>query len=121
MKFKLFMLMIMFLTLLLLPIPDYVELNHLSLITSMDIKCYSNYYEVSIEEVTPKKEDNGIEYQYHTYQASGDNLLSVKEKLEADIQQKVYYYGIKKVTTNCSNPKQVLDVFGIPSKKIESY
>lgn len=103
----------------LLPTPPYRELNHLILIQSLQVNCQGEKYEVILKEIVPKKEDNGIQYDYKTYQEMGSNLLTIKKKIEKKESKYFYYKGIKKITTNCPNPSDILNTFQLSSKKIK--
>ena len=117
MKTKLLIFILTFIILIIIPIPNYVELNQLVLLDSITVTCSSKNYEISVKEIIPKKEDNGIKYDYKTYKASGGNLLSAKKVLEKDISKKIYYQGIKKITTNCSNTEEIFTTFSIKKTK----
>ena len=119
MKYKRLQLLFGILLLILLPIPKYVELNHLILIQSGKIYCTEEQYKITLKEIIPKKEDNGIKYLYKNYQETGTSLKDMKQNLEEKEKKKFYYHGIKTLTTNCQNPKEISDIFQIPIKKIK--
>ena len=109
MKKRNIILLVSFFSLILIPIPKYVELNHLILVDSIEIECSNNQYHVSFKEIIPKKEDNGIEYEYKTYTKSGDNLDNVIHQIEED---KPFYYKRAKIDiNNCKNKKIIKNYF----------
>ena len=119
MKKKLIILVILFFFLYLLPIPEYVELNHLAFIRSMDIVCKNNdEYEITLKEIIPKKQDNSIEYDYKNYTEVGNSIETVKKKLEENSSKKMYYERINKITTNCSDVDSILATFSLSKKHI---
>ena len=102
-----------------LPVPSYVELNDLALIQSMNITCLDSNYMVTLYEVLPKKEDNGIQYDHQSYKKEGKDFTSIKASLEMEIPKKIYYQGIQKITTNCSDISMALKTFSLDSNKIK--
>jgi len=115
MKRKMIILILSILILLLIPIPKYRELNHLSLIHTIEVTCTKNEYIVNIKEIIPQKEDNGITYKYKTYKVKGNTLSIIKKELA---EKKTFYYqGIKKLITNCSNTNEIIDTFSLNIKK----
>ncbi len=119
MKWRIFLLALGFLLLSVCPIPKYVELNHLTLIHSMEVYCMDEQYKIILEEIIPKKENNGIEYEYKQYQNRGTDLLNIKRELEAKEKNPFYYNSIKKITTNCKDIKKVLDIFSLTSRNVK--
>ena len=120
MKYKILYLFLGFLILSLCPIPPYVELNHLVLIEKVEIQCIQQKYHVMIKEIIPKKEDNGIEYEYHTYKEIGDELSFTKKRIEEEKKgYKFYYHGVKRIQTNCDNIEEISKIFQVPKKKIK--
>ena len=103
----------------LLPTPPYKELNHLILIHSLQINCKEKEYELILKEIIPMKEDNGIQYKYKTYQKIGANLSTMKKEIEEKEKKRFYYKGVKQITTNCPNPKEILSTFQISPKKVK--
>ncbi len=92
-----------------LPIPNYIELNHLHIIKTITIEC-NKEYKITLEEVIPKKGENGIHYKYKTYK---------KEMKELKKERNFFYNDTKYLYTNCSNIKKIIKTFQIHPKIIK--
>lgn len=97
--------------LILVEIPNYVELNDLIIVDSIGIDC-SNSNTIYIKETIPIKSDNKINYKYKIYSYSDSNFNNLISGINEKISKKIYYDRVKKIYTNCSND------IGIKSKKI---
>lgn len=97
--------------LILVEIPNYVELNDLIIVDSIGIDC-SNSNTIYIKETIPIKSDNKINYKYKIYSYSDSNFNNLINGINDKISKKIYYDRVKKIYTNCSND------IGIKSKKI---
>lgn len=102
--------LILFIILLFLPKPNYIELNHLAIIDSVKITC-SDDYTLEIREVIPTKSDNGIEKDYKKYSATCKELNICLEEIKNTTSKKIYYQGVKKIKTNCHNRDEVIRLF----------
>ena len=111
-----------FLTILIFDIPKYNELNNISVIDKVTIKCSDNYYDVNMREVTLLRRDNGITFRYDYYKNRIKNINKIKEN-NLDKYHKVFYYDrIKSIVTNCSNVDDFKKIFNnnINIKRIKS-
>lgn len=97
--------------LILVEIPNYVELNDLIIVDSIGIDC-SNSNSIYIKEIIPIKSDNKINYKYKIYSYSDSNFNNLISGINEKISKKIYYDRVKIIYTNCSND------IGIKSKKI---
>ena len=102
-----------------IPIPKYVELNHLIIIHKAKIICQNEKYQIELEEIIPKKKDNGITYQYKKYKNSDTNIKKIKKNLSKKETKKFYYQGIKEIKTNCENLEEIKKEFSIKESKIK--
>ena len=98
--------------LIIIPIPEYKELNHLILVKKMKITCNNNYINGIIFEIIPIKEDNGIKYKEKKYYTKGKSLEELRMNLEKQTNNKFYYKSIKNIKTNC-NIKEIEKTFHI--------
>ena len=98
--------------LVLVPIPEYKELNHLILVNKIKIICTNNNINGTIFEIIPIKEDNGVKYKEKKYYTKGESLEELKINLENQTSDKFYYKSIKKIKTNC-NRKEIEKTFHI--------
>ena len=104
---------ITFILLFFIPIPNYIELNNLILIKSIDITCNNNDYLIKMKEVIPQKEDNGITYKYKEYEEEGNNIKLIKERIESQSNHKFYYQKAKIKIHNCTNKNIIIKHFQI--------
>ena len=91
--------------LVILPIPNYVELNYLVLIDSIDITCNNNKYSVSVKEIIPQKEGNRLYYEYEFYEEEGDDLLRIFNSLEEE--HFLYFRKAHIKVQNCINKDEI--------------
>lgn len=120
MKKRIFFIIILIGFLFLLPIPEYVELNDLIIVESIEIICKEKQYEINLKEIIPKKEDNSIEYHYQEYSSKGTSIREAKKNLEKNHTKKFYYQSSKKIITNCSNIEKISNLFSIKKRKIKN-
>ena len=97
--------------LILLPKPEYVELNHLIIVDTIEITCKNLNYQVTITEMIPKKEEDGIHYEKKQYKKKGKNLKIIKKELQKETTNKIYYKSLKKIKTNCKEKKELKKIF----------
>lgn len=81
------------------PINPYIECNHLTIITKIEVDCGSSYH-ITYIETLPVKENNGIEYHSKKYQIQDTNLLRGITRIEKD--KNIYKKGAK-IIIRCSN------------------
>lgn len=111
-----------FFTILIFDVPKYNELNNISVIDKITIKCRDNYYDINMREVTLLRKDNGITFRYDYYKNKIKNINKIKEN-NLDKYHKVFYYDrIKSIDTNCSNVDDFKKIFNnnINIKRIKS-
>lgn len=110
---KIVLLLIFFsiLTILLLDIPKYNELNNISIIDKITINCSDNNYNVTLREVTLHRKDNGITFRYSYYKNDIKNIYQLKNNY-LDKYHKVFYYDkVKVIDTNCNNSDEFKNIF----------
>lgn len=83
-----------------LPIPEYVELNNLAIIESIGINYKNDNYTIYLKELIPKKDDNGITYQYHYYKETSNSITNAYQKIKNKTKKKIYLKRVKLLITN---------------------
>lgn len=106
------------LTYIIIPIPKYRELNHLSIIKNITIEC-NKKCTITLEEIIPIREENKIHYQCKNYQLKGKSIINAKQELEKKNDKIFFYKDTKYLYTNCSNKKEISKIFHIPKEKIK--
>ena len=117
-KIEIILLIILISIRLIIKIPNYVELNNLAIIESIEIHCQYNSYKVKLKEIIPIKDDNGIEYEYKYYEEEGKNLKQIKKILINKNNKKLYFQKVKSIKTNCNTTKNIKEIFKINPKII---
>ena len=64
---KILLITIIILELLIIDIPNYVELNNLAIIEEITIIKTKDTYKIELKEIIPLKKDQGINYNYKYY------------------------------------------------------
>ena len=105
---KYFIIILVFILLLkFIKIPNYIELNDLKIIKSINVDCNNEIY--YLKEIIPIKSSNGIKYKNKTY----------KLKYE-DITNKYFLNDVKEFGSNCSNYKEIIKELNIKPKIIKN-
>ena len=115
---KLFLLVLVLLGAFIFKIPEYVELNNLAIIEAIGIDFTNDKYTVYLKEVIPKKDENGIKYEYKYYKSSDLNLEDVYKKLSDKTKKKLYYNDAKFLITNLEKSNKIVKLFSIKPKNI---
>ena len=102
-----------FLSVLIINIPPYVELNNLAIIEEIGVIKENNQYTLILKEVIPIKDNQGIKYQYKYYQESSTTLINAYENLKEDTKKKLYLKKAKSLITNISSSKEILEILNI--------
>lgn len=98
---KYLFIILLFFPLLFIKIPSYVELNNLSIIDKITIKCDNNKYIITLREIIPIKNDNGIKYKYKYYKGNGTNINIIIKEIDNNTKRKLYYKTSKYKYINC--------------------
>lgn len=101
-----------------LPIPDYVELNHLMIVDSIGLDCSLDGYHLYLKEVIPKRGDDGIQYDYKIYHGNGKDIKDLYSDIVRNSHKKIFLDDTKTVITNCSSSKELIQVFSLNPKNI---
>lgn len=106
---KIIIIILVVLSLFIVKIPKYVELNNLIIIDEIEIDCRDEY-NLKFREVIPKRDNNDITYKYKYYYGKGNNY---KDILLATFNGKAYYVPSSvKIITKCSE-KDLNNLFNI--------
>jgi len=116
---RLLFIIIILLSLFLIKIPKYTELNHLIIIESIGVDCNNNKTTIYFKEIIPTKNDNDINYKYKIYQKTNSNIDLAYKELKEKIKNKIYLRKTKYLITNCSNNNIIIDYFNIKPKTIK--
>ena len=82
MKYKIVLFFLGILILSFIPNSDYIELNHLQIIQSLEVQCTNLEYFISLKEIIPLKENNSVEYHYKDFSMKGKSILLLKKKFD---------------------------------------
>ncbi len=115
---KIFIIIIIILGSIIFKIPEYVELNDLAIIENMAVEYKDSRYTVYLKEIIPKKDENGINYDYKYYNASDIDLDDVYKKLKAKTKKKLYYKSVKSLIINLEKSDEIVKIFSINPKNI---
>lgn len=115
---KIFIILIIILGAYIIKIPTYVELNNLAIIEQIAINYKNEYYTIYLKEIIPKKDENGINYEYAYYKASGKNIKSTLNKLNNKTKKKLYLKKVKSLITNLNTTKKVIKELNINPQNI---
>lgn len=81
-------------------IPEYVELNDLAIIKDIGIEYDNGRYTIILKEVIPKKDVNGINYEYKYYEESSDDFNKAFNNIKENTNKKIYLNKVKTIITN---------------------
>ena len=98
---KVFFIFIVLFGALIVDIPEYVELNNLAIIEGIGINYKDNKYTIILKEVIPKKDENGINYEYKYYEESSSSFENSFTKILESTNKKIYLEEVKVLITNC--------------------
>ncbi len=82
-------------------VPKYNELNNLTIIDKINIKCYKNQYQIILREKKITKNENGITYKYNYYKNNLYNINNIRKEFKNKYHKNFYYQKIKKYETSC--------------------
>lgn len=91
--------------------PKYGELNNISVIDKITIKCNNDYYDVTLREVLLLRKDNGITFKYNYYRNRTDDIINIKDDYTKKYHKVFYYDKVKSLETNCVNTDIFKDTF----------
>lgn len=115
---KIFLLIIIILELSLIKIPTYTELNNLAIIEEITIKKDDTNYTITLKEIIPIKEDQGIKYEYNYYKEKSVSISKALNKLEKKTKKKLYLNKAKSLITNLPTSVEIINELNIDPQTI---
>lgn len=115
---KIFIVIIILIGAFLFKIPEYVELNNLAIIESIGVDFNNDKYTIYLKEIIPKKDENGIKYEYKYYKSEDANISDAYYKLKDKTKKKLYYNDVKVLIVNIEKSNKVIKLFQIKPKNI---
>ena len=115
---KILLITIIILELLIIDIPNYVELNNLAIIEEITIIKTKDTYKIELKEIIPIKKDQGINYNYKYYKEQSTTLENALTKIKNKTKKKLYLKKAKFLTTNISTTKELINFLEIKPQVI---
>ena len=115
---KILLITIIILELLIIDIPNYVELNNLAIIEEITIIKTKDTYKIELKEIIPIKKDQGINYNYKYYKEQSTTLENALTKIKNKTKKKLYLKKAKFLTTNISTTKKLINFLEIKPQVI---
>lgn len=114
---KIITLILLIIFLLLIKVPKYVELNNLAIIEGISVEYNYGSYFVTLKEIIPTKDDNGIKYSYKYYSYKESSLDNIYKKI-SNSNKKIYLKKTKYLVTNITKSKKIIKKFNLVDVKI---
>ena len=115
---KIITITIIILSLFIIDIPPYVELNKLAIIDSIGIDYNNITYTVWLKEIIPIKDENGINYKYQYYKGTGKTIKNAYNMIEQKTKKKLYLKRVKLLITNLKTSDDITKTLNIKPKTI---
>lgn len=103
---------------LIIKIPKYEELNNLAIIHSIAINSKEGKIVLILKEIIPKKDDNGITYDYNYYKSNGKSIEEALNKLTKKTKKKIYLYRCKYLILDETTSNDIISKLNIKPKYI---
>lgn len=115
---KYLLILIIIFELVTIKIPEYVELNNIAIIEEVAVIKTADRYTVILKEVIPKKDDNGITYEYKFYEKTAPTVEKAYNYIKNSAKRKIYIERVKSLITNCKTSKDIINSLEISPKTI---
>ncbi|MBO5120913.1 MAG: hypothetical protein J6C28_04450 [Bacilli bacterium] len=115
---KIILIILIVLELSIIKIPSYKELNNLAIIEEIKVIKENNKYTITLKEIIPIKENDGINYKYKYYKESSNSITDTINKLNNQTKKKLYLKKAKSLTTNIINSNNIIKELDIKPKII---
>lgn len=115
---KIILIILIVLELSIIKIPSYKELNNLAIIEEIKVIKENNKYTITLKEIIPIKENDGINYKYKYYKESSNSITDTINKLNNQTKKKLYLKKAKSLTTNIINSNNIIKELDIKPKTI---
>lgn len=104
---RILVLTILILSLFIIKIPKYIELNNLAIIESMGVNYSKGNYYVYLREIIPYKNDQGVSYKYKYYNFNSNSIDGSILNIEKKINKKIYLKKLKLIIINKKQSKKI--------------
>ena len=115
---KIILIILIVLELSIIKIPSYKELNNLAIIEEIKVIKVNDKYTITLKEIIPIKENDGINYKYKYYKESSNSITDTIDKLNNQTKKKLYLKKAKFLTTNISTTKELINFLEIKPQVI---
>lgn len=115
---KIILIILIVLELSIIKIPSYKELNNLAIIEEIKVIKVNDKYTITLKEIIPIKENDGINYKYKYYKESSNSITDTIDKLNNQTKKKLYLKKAKSLTTNIINSNNIIKELDIKPKII---
>ena len=115
---KALLLILIILELILIKVPNYVELNNLAIIDTIGIIEENNRYTIILKEIIPTKSDQGIKYEYKYYKETSTTIKKAITNLNKKTKKKLYFNKTKSLITNMITTKKIIHILNIKPNTI---
>ena len=115
---KIFLTLIIILELLIIKIPEYNELNNISIIEEISVIKQNNKYHITFKEIIPIKENNSLTYKYKEHKIKTNDLTKSLEEISKTTKKKLYLSKTKSLTTNLTYSNKIIKLYKIKPKII---
>jgi len=115
---KMIFIFIVLLGAIILDIDQYVELNDLAIIEGIGIIYDDNKYTIILKEVIPKKDENGIKYEYKYYDGNSYNYKISFNNILKNTNKKIYLNKVKVIITNYDDYNKIIKYLKVKPDKV---
>ena len=116
---KKLIIIIIFITIgLLIKIPEYEELNNLAIINTIAINNKNNKTTIILKEIVPKKNDNGIDYDYIYYKSTSSSIDKALVNIKSKTKKKIYLQKCKYLILDKTTSDTIINRLNIKPKYI---
>jgi hypothetical protein len=105
---RIILIIIVFIGLIFIKIPKYIELNNLIIVEGIGLECRDEYT-LYIKEVIPIKSDNGITYKYKIYENKSNEIDKLFDDIIDNSNKLIFYRDAKYIITNCDSSSIITD------------
>jgi hypothetical protein len=105
---RIILIIIVFIGLIFIKIPKYIELNNLIIVEGIGLECRDEYT-LYIKEVIPIKSDNGITYKYKIYENKSNEIDKLFDDIIDNSNKLIFYRDTKYIITNCDSSSIITD------------
>ena len=87
----------------------YEELNDLAIISNISISIKNNEYEVTMQEIIPKKENNKVSYEYEYRTSLDKNLKKAFSNIIDHSPKKMYFAHLQNIIIDNKNRDKIVN------------